>query len=88
MDYIFSLIDSPYQFFQGLGEELQEKYGGKKATSSYTQSDCLYNFCMRFLLKDADRDKREECFQELEIIINKDFALSGNIRKWKRHLPN
>ncbi len=78
MDYIFRYLNSPYQFFYGLGEELV-KFGGKKAASAYKQSDYLFDFCKKYL-ENAN-------FNQLELCINKDFALSGNIRKWRRHLP-
>lgn len=88
MDYIFPYLYSPYDFFEGLGEILEVKYGGKKATSSYTQSDCLFNFCLDYLQKGIESEEKQEYFYGLELCINKDFALSGNIRKWKRHLPS
>lgn len=84
MSFLREIMPSPYQFFYHLGIFFANNYTSKRYTSAYDQSDCIYNFCKEYL---GDRANSKEILQQLALNINKDFALSGNTRKWRRHLP-
>lgn len=85
MEFLRDKIVSPYYFFYDLGNYLSKNYTNKRTMSAYDQSDCLYNFCKDEVF--MDKNTQSIMLESLALAINKDFALSGNTRKWKRNLP-
>ncbi len=84
MGFLREKVVSPYQFFYDLGKFFAKNYTNKRTTSAYDQSDCLYNFCKEYF---HGKNNSIDILEELALLINKDFALSGNTRKWRRNLP-
>lgn len=80
MDFLLPKYFSPYSFFYNLGKLYQNKYPEKQNLSAYNQCNLLFDF----VSDNIKIDDKNSFLTILTEIINKDYASSGNIRKWRR----
>ena len=86
MQYLLKDYNNPYEFFLNLGKFYKSNGVEKRGISANKQCDMLFEFATIYFAKNFDKNKKLIFLNELERLINLDFAQSGNTRKWRRHI--
>lgn len=84
--FIVPMHCDAYTFFLELANFYEKMSIQKRGISANTQCDMLYNFAKEFFINFGSDEQNKEFILNLENLINVDYQLGGNARKWHRNV--